>query len=264
MKIGSSGSNISFSNLNITNIAEEKVSDTVPEVEKENNSDKVSISVSDQLHTENNEYSKSLKLNLLSNNFLQKDTQPSKYIMANMIAMEVEQNIGNRMGNLISASIAERQESFNSLVASGVKPLDAHQQAGGPISAGAVETADTIYDQEIGKEAERIGEEAKESTEKHTEEVLEKKQEETKTEAQESEAKTDPDNAEAKISESSPETVNPAQTVQNGVDVGSTESIASGSVGVEAVSSATKGFVSVEMGNSLPNAGTSKKVDMLV
>ncbi|WP_291327010.1 hypothetical protein [Desulfovibrio sp. UCD-KL4C] len=271
MKIGSSGSNISFSNLNITNIAEEKADVIEEKTENAVQSDSEEI-LNTAVESKSANSSQGLgRLNLIARSFVHQEQEGDEdnYSLRNLKASQANSNMMAKYNLIINGIIDYRLDRTETLIDAGISIEGAKAIAGSEALAMGEAAHEKVVDDVNEKHLEEEAKEAKEDIETRTEEVVEKKQEETKTEAKESEAKdveakTDPDNAEAKVSESNPETVNPAQTVQSGVESGSTESIASGSVGVEAVSSATEGSVSAETGNSLPNAGTSKKVDMLV
>jgi len=269
MKIGSGGSNISFSGLNIANMAEEKA-------------DVVEAKAKDAVQLNSEESSKAAveaksastsrrpeRLNLLAGSFVHQEADDSKYSTINLKSLRLENTLMTNFTNVIKGVMAYRSAETEKFIDAGIEHYVAKKAAFADVKKVATDAPGKMLGQATGKEVTEESKEIKEDTEKRTEEVIEKKQEEKKTEAKEAEAKdneakTDPDNADAKVSESNPETVNPAQTVQSGVETGSTESIASGSVGVEAGASTAKGAASWNAERSSTGEGPSKKVDVLV
>ncbi len=270
MKIGSGGSSMSFSNLNVANMAEEKV-----DVVEEKTEDAVQLdseeSSKDAAEDISANSSHSLgRLNLLARSFVhQEQEDEDNYSLRNLKASQKNDSMMAKYNLIINGIIDYRLDRTETLIEDGMAPADAKELAGIEALAMGKAAHEKVVDDVNEEHLEEEAKDAKEDIETRTEEVVEKKQEEKKTEAKEAEAKdneakTDPDNADAKVSESNPETVNPAQTVQSGVETGSTESIASGSVGVEAGASTAKGSASGNADSRSTSAGTSKKVDVVV
>ncbi len=264
MVIGSGGSNISFTNLNVANVAKEKAEETV----QLNSEDPSKTAVETKSA---NTSRKPERLNLLQGSFVHNDGfDQSKYSEINLKSLRLENTLMTNFTNVIKGVMAYRSVVTEQLIDAGKEWFVAKDMAfSGGIKEIATAAPDKMLGQVTGEEVKEESKEIKEDIENRTEEAIEKKQEEKKTDAKEAEAKdaeakTDPDNADAKVSESNPEAVNPAQTVQSGVEAGSTESIASGSVGVEAGASTAKGAASGDAASSSTGAVTRKKVDVLV
>jgi hypothetical protein len=271
MKIGSGGSNISFSGLNIANMAEEKA-DAIEEKSEEtvqlNSEDPSKTAVETKSA---NTSRRPERLNLLQGSFVHNDGfDQSKYSEINLKSLRLENTLMTNFTNVIKGVMAYRSVVTEQLIDAGKEWFVAKDMAfSGGIKEIATAAPDKMLGQVTGEEVKEESKEIKEDIENRTEEAIEKKQEEKKTDAKEAEAKdaeakTDPDNADAKVSESNPETVNPAQTVQSGVEAGSTESIASGSVGVEVGASTTKGAASGNADSSSTGVRIRKKVDLVV
>ena len=271
MKIGSGGSSISFSNLNVANmveekadVVEEKTEDAVQPDSEETSNTAVEPKSSGSSHSLG-------RLNLLARSFVHQEQEGDEdnYSLKNLKASQANSSMMAKYNLIINGIIDYRLDRTETLIEDGMAPADAKELAGIEALAMGKDAHEKVVDDVNEEHLEEEAKEAKEDIETRTEEVVEKKQEEKKTEAKEveakdTEAKTDPDNADAKVSESNPETVNPAQTVQKGVEAGSTESIASGSVGVEAMGATAKGSASMNTAGSSTGVGTSKKIDMLV
>ena len=271
MKIGSGGSSISFSNLNVANmveekadVIEEKTEDAVQPDSEETSNTAVEPKSSGSSHSLG-------RLNLLARSFVHQEQEGDEdnYSLKNLKASQANSSMMAKYNLIINGIVDYRLDRTESLMEEGLSTGDAKAIARIEASKFGKQAHEKVVDDVNEEHLEEEAKEAKEDIETRTEEVVEKKQEEKKTEAKEAEAKdtevkTDPDNAGAKVSESNPETVNPAQTVQSGVETGSTESIVSGSVGVEAGSSTAKGVASGNADSSSTSAGTSKKVDVVV
>ncbi len=265
MKIGSGGSSISFSNLNVANmveekadVAEEKTEDGVQPDSEESSKDAAEAISANSSHSLG-------RLNLLARSFVhQEQEDEDNYSIKNLKASQANSSMMAKYNLIINGIIDYRLDRTESLMEEGLSTGDAKAIARIEASKFGKQAHEKLVGDVNEDHLEKEAKEIKEDTEKRTEEVVEKKQEEKKTEAKEAEAKTDPNNADAKVSESNPETVNPAQTGQSGVEAGSTESIASGSVGVEAGASTAKGAASGNADSSSTSAGTRKKVDVIV
>ena len=264
MRIGSDESSISFSNIKVSNLPEEKTEDTVKPNSEESSKTAVEAKSASSSHRPE-------RLNLLQGSFVHNDGfDQSKYSEINLKSLRLENTLMTNFTNVIKGVMAYRSVVTEQLIDAGREWFVAKDMAfSGGIKEIATAAPDKMLGQVTGEEVKEESKEIKEDIENRTEEVIEKKQEETKTEAKEAEAKdaeakTDPDKADAKVSESNPETVNPAHPVQSGVEAGSTESIASGTVGVEAGTSVSEESAPADMTGSFSSTKIGKKVDVLV
>ncbi|SMF09793.1 hypothetical protein [Desulfovibrio gilichinskyi] len=262
MKIGSSGSNISFSSLNVSNVTKEKTEETVqsnPEDPSKTAVEEKSVSTSRRPE----------RLNLLAGSFVHQEADNTKYSTINLKSLRLENTLMTNFTNVIKGVMAYRSAETEKLIAAGKEWFVAKDMAFSDVKTIATDAPGKMLGQATGKEVTEESKEIKEDTEKRTEEVIEKKQEEKKTEAKEAEAKdaepkTDPNNADAKVSESNPETVNPAQAVQSGVEAGSSESVAAGAAGVEAGTSVSKDATPAGTASRSGRVVIGEKVDVLV
>lgn len=274
MRIGSDESNISFSNINVSNLSEEKTEDTVqPDSEK-------SLKTAETKKASS--FHRTERLNLLQGSFVHNGFDQSKYSEMNLKSLRLENSLMTNFTNVIKGVMAYRSVVTEQLIAGGKEWFVAKDMAFSDIEKIATDAPDKMFGQVTGDELKEESKEIKEDIENRTEEVIDKKQEEKQTEAKETEAeeiktKTDISNAEAdnaddktatdntnmKISESVSETGNPVKGAHSLTEAGNSEPIA-GSVIVEAETSVLIEPAPVNTAGSVGRVVIGGKVNMLV
>ncbi|WP_291327014.1 hypothetical protein [Desulfovibrio sp. UCD-KL4C] len=267
MRIGSDESSISFLNIKVSNLPEEKTEEV-----KLNSEDSSKTAAETPQNSSSN---RPERLNLLQGSFVHNDGfDLSKYSEINLKSLRLENNLMTNFTNVIKGVMAYRTVVTENLIDAGKEWFVAKDMAFESIKDIATAAPDKMLGQVTGEEVKEEAKEAKEDIESRTEEVIEKKQEETKTEAKESEAeaKTATDSADDKIaanitdtkaSDNITETGNAVQTAQSVTEVGSNESKA-GVIGVKSGAPVSTESTPVDTDNIVSFTGVGKKVDVLV
>lgn len=276
MRIGSSGNNISLSNLKVANVVEEK---TDADLEKTDKTVKPDSDESSKIAAKAKPVSFSHgldRINLIARSFVHQDKEGDEdnYSLRNLKASQKNDSMMAKYNLIINGIIDYRLDRTETLIDSGMAPADAKELAG----IEALELSKDVHKKAVDEvnedHLEKEAKEAKEDIETRTEEVVNKKQEEKQTEAKETKAKeveanTDINNDEAKstdvkVTENISEDGKTAQGVQSAVEAGAGEPIAAGSVGVEAGTSVSKDSAPVASADRSGRVVIGEKVDVLV